>query len=56
MTKTFWYLLLSLNFIPVVVELQRSDRGRLLIYLGAVRELFFKQDRSNECFEHLILQ
>lgn len=56
LTKMIWYLQLPLNFIPIVAELGGSDRGKILIYLGAERELFFKWDRSNECFEHLILQ
>lgn len=54
--KAHLALHLPLNFIPIVAELGGSDRGRILIYLGAERELFFKWDRSNECFEHLILQ
>lgn len=56
LTKMIWYLQLPLNFIPIVAELGGSDRGRILIHLRAERELFFKCDRSNECFEHLILQ
>lgn len=50
-----WCLQFPLNFISIVVELGGSDRGRILIHLGGERELFFKCDRSNECFEHLIL-
>lgn len=56
LTRMIWCLQLPLNFIPIVAELGRSDRGRILIYLGAEREMFFKWDRSNECFEHPILQ